>query len=96
MQCAAPCRTLAHEPPQPSLPPYAGESYAGHYVPNLAAAIVDGNRAAAASGPDAAGRINLQGFLVGNPWTDAAIDNLGECGGARGRESGLPLQYTWM
>ncbi|KAG2431440.1 hypothetical protein HXX76_009455 [Chlamydomonas incerta] len=52
----------------------SGESYAGHYVPNLAAAIVDGNKAAAATGQP---RINLQGFLVGNPWTDAAIDNLG-------------------
>ncbi|PNW79430.1 hypothetical protein CHLRE_09g414800v5 [Chlamydomonas reinhardtii] len=52
----------------------SGESYAGHYVPNLAADIVDGNKAAAATGEP---RINLQGFLVGNPWTDAAIDNLG-------------------
>lgn len=50
----------------------SGESYAGHYVPHLAAAIVDGNRQ---GGGDA--KINLQGFLVGNPWTDAAIDNLG-------------------
>ncbi|EFJ47842.1 hypothetical protein VOLCADRAFT_74841 [Volvox carteri f. nagariensis] len=52
----------------------SGESYAGHYVPNLALAIVEGNKVAAASGEP---KINLQGFLVGNPWTDAAIDNMG-------------------
>lgn len=43
----------------------------GHYVPNLALAIVKGN----AQTNDF--RIPLAGFLVGNPWTDAAIDNLG-------------------
>lgn len=48
-----------------------GESYAGHYVPNLAKAILDGN--ANANDP----QINLQGIMVGNPWTDATIDNLG-------------------
>ncbi|GFR42849.1 hypothetical protein Agub_g3807 [Astrephomene gubernaculifera] len=52
----------------------AGESYAGHYVPNLALVVVEGNKAAAATG-DA--KINIQGFMVGNPWTDATIDNLG-------------------
>ncbi|GLI60132.1 hypothetical protein VaNZ11_002203 [Volvox africanus] len=52
----------------------SGESYAGHYVPNLALAIVEGNKAAAATEEP---KINLKGFLVGNPWTDAAIDNMG-------------------
>ena len=46
--------------PRPCTP--AGESYAGHYVPNLAAAIVDGNEAAG----DSEGHINLAGFLVGS------------------------------
>ncbi|KXZ45430.1 hypothetical protein GPECTOR_55g336 [Gonium pectorale] len=67
-------RFLERFPRFKSTPFYvAGESYAGHYVPNLAWAIVEGNRAAAAGEP----KVNLQGFLVGNPWTDAAIDNLG-------------------
>ncbi|GIM06742.1 hypothetical protein Vretimale_10995, partial [Volvox reticuliferus] len=52
----------------------SGESYAGHYVPNLALAIVEGNKAAAATDEP---KINLKGFLVGNPWTDTAIDNMG-------------------
>lgn len=61
----------------------AGESYAGHYVPNLAALIVTHNQAneEASSGSKGslskASSINLQGLLVGNPWTDAAIDNEG-------------------
>lgn len=54
----------------------AGESYAGHYVPNLAAAILAGNAAASAHTPDK-GYLNLKGILVGNAWTDAAIDNYG-------------------
>ncbi len=54
----------------------AGESYAGHYVPTLAAAILDGNAAAAAAGSPA-GHLNLQGVLVGNAWTDAPTDNYG-------------------
>lgn len=49
----------------------SGESYAGHYVPNLAAAIIRSNE------NNSKPRINLQGFMVGNPWTDAAIDNAG-------------------
>lgn len=49
----------------------SGESYGGHYVPNLALAILRHNSAE----PDAV--INLQGFLVGNAWTDARIDNEG-------------------
>ncbi|KAG2491396.1 hypothetical protein HYH03_010187 [Edaphochlamys debaryana] len=51
----------------------SGESYAGHYVPNLALALVNGNAAAKTEEE----RVNLQGFLVGNPWTDTSIDNLG-------------------
>jgi hypothetical protein len=54
----------------------AGESYAGHYVPQLAAAILDGNAAAAAAGTSV-GALNLQGILVGNAWTDAPTDNYG-------------------
>lgn len=46
----------------------SGESYAGHYLPNLALEIVKGNREE---------HLNLVGFLVGNPWTDTATDNLG-------------------
>eukprot|EP00197_Chlamydomonas_leiostraca_P008089 CAMPEP_0202867848 /NCGR_PEP_ID=MMETSP1391-20130828/9657_1 /ASSEMBLY_ACC=CAM_ASM_000867 /TAXON_ID=1034604 /ORGANISM="Chlamydomonas leiostraca, Strain SAG 11-49" /LENGTH=607 /DNA_ID=CAMNT_0049547925 /DNA_START=146 /DNA_END=1969 /DNA_ORIENTATION=- len=49
----------------------SGESYAGHYVPGLAWEIVKGN----SGGGDRP--LNLAGLLVGNPWTDAAIDNLG-------------------
>ncbi|KAK3279735.1 hypothetical protein CYMTET_12391 [Cymbomonas tetramitiformis] len=45
-----------------------GESYAGHYVPNLAKAILDYN-----SREDAP-TINLQGFAVGNAYTDWAHD----------------------
>ena len=48
----------------------AGESYAGHYVPNLAAAILAGNAAGT-------GHLNLQGVMIGNAWTDAPTDNLG-------------------
>ncbi|KAG1653581.1 hypothetical protein FOA52_008028, partial [Chlamydomonas sp. UWO 241] len=52
----------------------SGESYGGHYVPGLALEIVRGNAAAT---PSDGGSLNLQGFLVGNAWTDAAIDNEG-------------------
>ena len=47
----------------------SGESYGGHYVPSLAAAIVEGN-----AGPE---WINLKGFLVGNAWTAPKLDNEG-------------------
>jgi hypothetical protein len=64
---------------------------AGHYVPNLAWEIVLGNKraqeaesaagsaaaAAAAAVSPGKGFINLQGFFVGNAWTDPAIDNEG-------------------
>ena len=49
----------------------AGESYAGHYIPTLAATILAGN----ALGP--ANTLNLKGILVGNAWTDAPTDNYG-------------------
>jgi serine carboxypeptidase-like clade 2 len=51
----------------------AGESYGGHYVPNLALEVVRHNEDPA----NAEARIELQGFLVGNAWTDADIDNEG-------------------
>jgi len=47
----------------------SGESYGGHYVPNLAKTIIEQN--AIGINP----RINLVGFQVGNAWTDAAVDN---------------------
>jgi len=42
----------------------SGESYGGHYVPQLAWTIVE-----------AKANINLKGFLVGNAWTDDVIDS---------------------
>ena len=51
-----------------------GESYAGHYIPVLSAAILDGN---AGLDPRDAGYLNLKGIGIGNPWTDAAMDNMG-------------------
>jgi serine carboxypeptidase-like clade 2 len=47
-----------------------GESYAGHYIPELAKLILDEN---AAGNP----KINIEGFMAGNPWTYAPIDNYG-------------------
>ena len=44
----------------------AGESYGGHYVPNLALAITRVNLI-----------VNFKGFLVGNPWTYPEFDNNG-------------------
>ncbi|GKU87217.1 hypothetical protein SLEP1_g1658 [Rubroshorea leprosula] len=49
----------------------AGESYGGHYVPQLAKKIHDYNRAF--SRPF----INLKGYLVGNAVTDYYYDNIG-------------------
>jgi len=51
----------------------AGESYGGHYVPNLALEVTQHNEDSA----NAERSINLQGFLVGNAWTDADTDNEG-------------------
>ncbi|XP_012071521.1 serine carboxypeptidase 24 [Jatropha curcas] len=49
----------------------AGESYAGHYVPQLAKKIHDYNKAH--SHPI----INLKGFIVGNAVTDSYYDSIG-------------------
>ncbi|KAH9806357.1 serine carboxypeptidase 24 [Citrus sinensis] len=49
----------------------AGESYAGHYVPQLAKKIIDYN--SAYSRPI----INLKGFIVGNAVTDNYYDSIG-------------------
>eukprot|EP00698_Gefionella_okellyi_P023690 TRINITY_DN815_c0_g2_i1.p1 TRINITY_DN815_c0_g2~~TRINITY_DN815_c0_g2_i1.p1 ORF type:complete len:485 (+),score=81.51 TRINITY_DN815_c0_g2_i1:23-1477(+) len=50
----------------------SGESYGGHYVPNLTLRIAEQNKVVPANR-----KINLAGFLVGNAWTDAPLDNLG-------------------
>ncbi|XP_076885505.1 serine carboxypeptidase II-2-like isoform X2 [Bidens hawaiensis] len=49
----------------------AGESYAGHYVPQLSQAIVIYNKANAGS------PINLKGYMVGNGLTDDYNDHVG-------------------
>ncbi|CAH8385957.1 unnamed protein product [Eruca vesicaria subsp. sativa] len=49
----------------------AGESYAGHYVPQLAKKIYEYNKAFNKS------TINLKGFMVGNPDMDKNSDKLG-------------------
>jgi serine carboxypeptidase-like clade 2 len=48
----------------------AGESYAGHYVPQLAEKIVHMNK-------KAAHKINLKGILIGNPAIDSSSDDRG-------------------
>ncbi|XP_057799044.1 serine carboxypeptidase-like 27 isoform X2 [Salvia miltiorrhiza] len=45
----------------------AGESYAGHYIPELSKIIVDRNNPI----------INFKGFLLGNPLIDDFYDNIG-------------------
>ncbi|KAK6941716.1 Peptidase S10, serine carboxypeptidase, partial [Dillenia turbinata] len=50
----------------------AGESYAGHYIPQLSQVIVTRNKGI--SKPD----INLQGFLLGNPALDDVLDHKGQ------------------
>lgn len=49
----------------------AGESYGGHYVPNIVKEVVDRNEALPADSSD---RINIAGFAVGNGYTDWAQD----------------------
>jgi len=48
----------------------SGESYGGHYVPELAARIMQGNN-------NGFHKINLEGIMVGNAWTYMPIDNVG-------------------
>ncbi|XAR56963.1 Carboxypeptidase D [Bertholletia excelsa] len=55
----------------------SGESYAGHYVPQLAEVIYDRNKDTTYP------RINLKGFIVGNPETDDSYDYKGM------------LEYAW-
>ncbi|XP_031481045.1 serine carboxypeptidase 24-like isoform X1 [Nymphaea colorata] len=49
----------------------AGESYAGHYIPQLAKKVHDYNKVTKSN------LINLKGFLVGNPVMDSNYDNIG-------------------
>ncbi|PVH85294.1 alpha/beta-hydrolase [Cadophora sp. DSE1049] len=42
----------------------AGESYAGHWIPAIGSYLVNKKKLA---------NINLKSFLIGNPWTDAAL-----------------------
>lgn len=46
----------------------SGESYGGHYVPLLSWTILNEN--AAGTQP----QLNLQGMIVGNPWSDEVLD----------------------
>ncbi|CAM6020249.1 unnamed protein product [Sphagnum balticum] len=48
-----------------------GESYAGHYIPQLAKVIVDNNKVASL-------KINLKGYMVGNPDIDNYWDSVGD------------------
>ena len=60
-------------PDPKGLPFYiSGESYAGHYVPSTAQAIVQHN-AMVTEGE----KINLQGIFLGNGWTLPSADNAG-------------------
>ncbi|KAK1272987.1 Serine carboxypeptidase-like 35 [Acorus gramineus] len=50
----------------------AGESYAGHYVPQLAELIYEGNKGASKDS-----FINLKGFMIGNAVINDATDQVG-------------------
>ncbi|KAL2482075.1 Serine carboxypeptidase-like 27 [Forsythia ovata] len=49
----------------------AGESYAGHYIPELSKIIIQRNKGV--NNPI----INFKGFLLGNPLIDDVLDNIG-------------------
>ncbi|CAN6675236.1 unnamed protein product [Malus baccata var. baccata] len=57
----------------------SGESYAGHYVPQLADLIYDrNNRTTGSSSPsDSSSFINLKGFMIGNAVINGPTDNSG-------------------
>jgi serine carboxypeptidase-like clade 2 len=48
-----------------------GESYAGHYIPTLVEAILEHNEKSNAP------KLNLTGYMIGNPDTDPLLDNQG-------------------
>ncbi|CAM6081573.1 unnamed protein product [Calypogeia fissa] len=48
-----------------------GESYAGHFVPELARQILLENEKSSDF------KLNFRGFNIGNPWTDSYLDNKG-------------------
>lgn len=48
-----------------------GESYGGHYVPELANRVLEGNQAGGNV------NINIKGFMAGNAWTYMPFDNAG-------------------
>ncbi|KAG9442274.1 hypothetical protein H6P81_018128 [Aristolochia fimbriata] len=52
----------------------AGESYAGHYIPQLAEVIFDKNMNKKTGKQD---HINLKGFIIGNGWIDLETDQKG-------------------
>jgi len=62
----------------------AGESYAGHYVPNLVHRIQEGGDP----------RLNLQGFMVGNAYTDWRLDFSSNVPFARFHGLASPDQYA--
>lgn len=67
-----------------------GESYAGHYVPQLAAQVLDGSNALL--------KQNMKGFFVGNPCTgnigcgnhDPTLDTMLKYNGFRPLQEGIP------
>ena len=53
----------------------AGESYAGHYIPSIAAAILKRNKSNNPKDPNSPRKINLKSVMVGNPAVDKATEN---------------------
>lgn len=51
-----------------------GESYGGHYVPELVHRILEGNKAANTTGDKV---VPLKGWMAGNPWTDPETEAWG-------------------